>query len=432
MLLGLAVLGSATVGVYVLLFIPTYAMQILGMKAQSTFGATMAVGLAGAVLGPLAGLASDVHGRKPVMIGLALATLVLIVPGFLLLDHFRTATALLAVAFVLAAGHASGGAVAIMAIPEALPPAVRSGANATVYALAIAVFGGTAQFNIAWLVHHTGDNLAPAYYWSAAAIVGLVAMALFPEIRAGDPQAPGQKHEQDRDPGPPRRRGVHRQRAVVLRLRHLLLFLRLYRAHLLSVARSVDQPARVARDLRRRLPDAAHRRVLHRPHGRPHRAQARDAADLHAARHRHHRHVADAVLRRHRRGRAGDRDPVPPAAGLRARRRGGADDRLYGRGRAAASPRALSLDAIRDAGLRDSARRSCRRRARRDAERRAVAGMGLARGAPDRREHRAVRTAAAPQPAGDACTPRPPRQSSSKARPPRADRGLISRLSCSD
>ena len=181
MLLGLAVLGGATVGVYVLLFIPTYAMQILHMPAQSTFGATMVVGLAGTVLGPLAGLASDIHGRKPVMIGLALATLVLVVPCFLLLDHFRTATALLAVAFVLAACHASGGAVAIMAIPEALPPAVRSGANATVYALAIAVFGGTAQFNIAWLVHHTGDNLAPAYYWSAAAVIGLVAMALFPE-----------------------------------------------------------------------------------------------------------------------------------------------------------------------------------------------------------------------------------------------------------
>lgn len=181
MLLGLAVLGSATVGVYCLLFIPTYAMQILGMKAQSTFGATMVVGLAGAALGPVAGLLSDIHGRKPVMIGLAVATLVLIVPGFALLDHFRTAPMLLAVAFLLAACHASGGAVAIMAIPEAMPPAVRSGANATVYALAIAVFGGSAQFNVAWLNNHTGNNLAPALYWSAAAIIGVIAMALFPE-----------------------------------------------------------------------------------------------------------------------------------------------------------------------------------------------------------------------------------------------------------
>jgi len=181
MLLGLAILGSATVGVYALLFLPTYAMQILHMSAQSTFGATMVVGLAGALLAPLVGRASDTYGRKPMMIGLALATLVLIVPGFVLLDHFRTAYVLLTVAFVLAAGHASGGSVAIMAIPEAMPPAVRSGANATVYAVAIAVFGGTAQFNVAWLIKHTGDPLAPAYYWCAFAVVGVIAMALFPE-----------------------------------------------------------------------------------------------------------------------------------------------------------------------------------------------------------------------------------------------------------
>ncbi|HTT98477.1 MAG TPA: MFS transporter [Rhizomicrobium sp.] len=181
MLIGIALLGSATVGVYSLLFIPTYAMQILHMPAHSTFGATMLVGLAGALLGPIGGIVSDRYGRKPVMIGFALMTLILIVPGFMLLDHFRTATALLAVAFVLAAGHTIGSGVLIMAVPEAMPPAVRSGATSVVYALAIAVFGGSAQFIVAWLIKHTGDNLAPAYYWAVAAVIGLIAMTLFPE-----------------------------------------------------------------------------------------------------------------------------------------------------------------------------------------------------------------------------------------------------------
>ena len=181
MVLGLVILATATIGVYELLFLPTYAMQILNMSPQSTFGATMVVGLAGALLAPFTGLASDLYGRKPVIISLAVLTLLLIVPGFMVLDHFRSAAALLGVALVLSACHASGGAVAIMAIPEAMPPAVRSGANATVYALAIAIFGGTAQFNIAWLIRHTGDPLAPAYYWCAFAVVGVIAMALFPE-----------------------------------------------------------------------------------------------------------------------------------------------------------------------------------------------------------------------------------------------------------
>jgi len=190
MILGLALLASATIGVYVLLFIPTYAMKILGMPAQSTFGATMLIGGAAAIAAPFAGLASDRFGRKPVMFVLALLTTVLIVPSFLLLAHERTAAVLFAVAGALAALHASGGSVAIMAIPEALPPAVRSGANATVYAVAIAVFGGSAQFNIAWLIKHTGDVLAPAYYWSAAMAVGLIAIALFRESAPGKTGGP--------------------------------------------------------------------------------------------------------------------------------------------------------------------------------------------------------------------------------------------------
>ena len=52
---------------------------------------------------------------------------------------------------------------------------------ATVYAVAIASFGGTAQLVVTWLLHVTGNPLAPAWYLLLAAIVGLVAMSLMPE-----------------------------------------------------------------------------------------------------------------------------------------------------------------------------------------------------------------------------------------------------------
>ena len=42
--------------------------------------------------------------------------------------------------------------------------------------MANAVFGGTAPFIATWLIHMTGNKMAPAWYLLAAAAVALVAM----------------------------------------------------------------------------------------------------------------------------------------------------------------------------------------------------------------------------------------------------------------
>jgi len=52
---------------------------------------------------------------------------------------------------------------------------------ATVYAVAIASFGGTAQIVVTWLLHVSGNPLAPAWYLLFAATIGLIAMSLMPE-----------------------------------------------------------------------------------------------------------------------------------------------------------------------------------------------------------------------------------------------------------
>jgi predicted branched-subunit amino acid permease len=70
---------------------------------------------------------------------------------------------------------------AIVTITESLPPAIRSGAVALIYAFAISIFGGSTQFVITALLKWTGSPLAPAVYWSVAMAIGLVAMALVKE-----------------------------------------------------------------------------------------------------------------------------------------------------------------------------------------------------------------------------------------------------------
>ena len=69
----------------------------------------------------------------------------------------------------------------IVTITESLPARIRSGAVATIYAFAISIFGGSTQFVIKWLIDRTRNPLAPAYYWTGAAFIGLIAMILVTE-----------------------------------------------------------------------------------------------------------------------------------------------------------------------------------------------------------------------------------------------------------
>jgi MHS family citrate/tricarballylate:H+ symporter-like MFS transporter len=68
-----------------------------------------------------------------------------------------------------------------VALTEGLPQNIRGGALATVYAVAIATFGGTAQLVVTWLLHVTGNSLAPAWYMLFASAIGLAAMAMMRE-----------------------------------------------------------------------------------------------------------------------------------------------------------------------------------------------------------------------------------------------------------
>jgi hypothetical protein len=47
---------------------------------------------------------------------------------------------------------------------------------AIAYAVAVAVFGGTTQFIIAWLIEVTGDRASPAYYVIATSAISVWAM----------------------------------------------------------------------------------------------------------------------------------------------------------------------------------------------------------------------------------------------------------------
>lgn len=179
--LGLMMLMAVSTYLYGLDYITTYVQDSLHMSVGMAFGATVVVGVFAVVADPLSGLLSDGLGRKPVMIGACVVLMFSVVPAFLAMNRTRSAAVVFGVIAMLALLQAPFTVPALVTITEALPKPVRSGALAVLYAVAISIFGGSTQFAIKWLTDRTGSSLVPAWYITAALVIGLVSMLLVEE-----------------------------------------------------------------------------------------------------------------------------------------------------------------------------------------------------------------------------------------------------------
>jgi MFS family permease len=175
-LLGLAMLASATISTYTMNYMTTFATRTLGFAAPQAFSATVVAGSAAAVGALLGGFSSDRAGRKRVMIASNVALLLVTVPAFFLMVTVHSIWTLLGGTAVMALLIGISAGTIMTSLTESLPTALRAGALGVIYALAIATFGGSAQFIVTWLILETGSPLAPAWYMTGAAALGLLGM----------------------------------------------------------------------------------------------------------------------------------------------------------------------------------------------------------------------------------------------------------------
>jgi MFS transporter, MHS family, citrate/tricarballylate:H+ symporter len=173
-LAGMLILGAGTISNYTLAYLTTYAQDTLHMAVRAAFGATIMLGLVSAVSDLATGWLVDRYGAKRVLVGPWLALMLLAVPSFYVLDAERSSTALLGATGLLTLLHIFGSSAAILLFMQALPARVRAGALSLVYALAIAIFGGTTQLMEKLLIRWTGNSVAPGWCMVAAVAAGLV------------------------------------------------------------------------------------------------------------------------------------------------------------------------------------------------------------------------------------------------------------------
>ena len=181
LLLGVLAIMSATVSIYTLNYMTTYAVTTLGLPTIVGLLAPLVNGactFAGALLG---GWLSDRYGRKPLMVVPRVLLTLLAYPAYILVRAEPSATSLLLITGVLTLLNAPSAAVLGVLIPESFPPAVRATGFALCYAVSVTLFGGSAQVAITWLIGATGDPLAPAGYLVVANMIGVIAMILMTE-----------------------------------------------------------------------------------------------------------------------------------------------------------------------------------------------------------------------------------------------------------
>ncbi len=179
--LALLVLAGGTIATYVLNYMTTFAQATLHMKPGISFLGNAMGNVSGIAAVLFGGWLSDRHGRRPVMIWSNLAYLLLILPIFYWIVEARSALALIAGLTALGIASTLSSGAFYAAVTETLPKRICGRTFATVYATAIALFGGTTQLVITWLIKTTGSPMAPAFYLLGATIIGQMAIRLILE-----------------------------------------------------------------------------------------------------------------------------------------------------------------------------------------------------------------------------------------------------------
>lgn len=152
---------------------PSYLSTAYDMSFVEAYGLSLVTGLTGALTMPLFGWISDKVGRAPVLLVGTVATLVLSYPLYALIETgFAGGLVSLFVAGLLI-GVLGGPLPAFLS--ERFPTRNRATGVAVTYAIAVAVFGGSAPYIITAIYQATGNPLAAAFYTIGVAALSVIA-----------------------------------------------------------------------------------------------------------------------------------------------------------------------------------------------------------------------------------------------------------------
>lgn len=168
--------------------VPTYLETTASIDSSTSLWLGTVAAVVAILVTPLAGVASDRFGRRPVFILVGVVILATTIPAYMMLGGGTGSTALLGGA-LLAVPAAGWSAVAASAVPEQFTAVGRFSGMAIGYNTATVLFGGLSPFVATWLMTVTGSPYAPAWYAVAIIVFAGIPMLLLFRDRARVPLA---------------------------------------------------------------------------------------------------------------------------------------------------------------------------------------------------------------------------------------------------
>ena len=159
-------------------FLPTYLIRIIHYPYYKAMLVTTLTAAVYAFSAPFCGHLTDLVGRKPVLLAGIGGIAILGYPMFVFLARGSTPEIYIAEMVLILLISASTAAF-VTTINELFPTQERFSGMSTGYNIGNAIFGGTVPLVSTYLVHYTGNNIAPGWYLIITAIITLFLVKRF-------------------------------------------------------------------------------------------------------------------------------------------------------------------------------------------------------------------------------------------------------------
>ena len=173
---GMLLVVMTTVSFYLItVYTPTFGKNVLKLSITDSLIVTFCVAISNLFWLPVMGAVSDRVGRRPILLGFTILTILTAYPAVSWLVSNPSFERMLIAELWLSFLYGSYNGAMVVALTEIVPASVRTVGFSLCYSLATALFGGFTPAISTALIEMTGDKAAPGLWMTFAAVCGLVA-----------------------------------------------------------------------------------------------------------------------------------------------------------------------------------------------------------------------------------------------------------------